>query len=147
VKQNWEKLKMQEGRTSLMDGVPKELPALLRAHRLQDKASKAGFDWERREDVWKKVEEELSELHVEIGHESGTANRDRIEMEFGDLLFALVNYARFLHVNPEIALRGTIEKFITRFQYIERRLKEKGSDIHSSTLEEMDALWREAKQV
>src|SRR5258706_2334579 len=120
VKQNWEKLKMQEGRTSLMDGVPKELPALLRAHRLQDKASKAGFDWEKKEDIWKKVEEELGELNQEIGQ----ANRERIEMEFGDLLFALVNYARFLHVNPESALRGTIERFITRFQYIERRLKE-----------------------
>ena len=155
VKQNWEKLKMQEGRTSLMDGVPKELPALLRAHRLQDKASKAGFDWEKREDVWKKVEEELGELHREVGdqagpeagHTSGEANRERMEMEFGDLLFALVNYARFLHVNPEIALRGTIEKFIARFQYIERRLKETGKDVHSSTLGEMDALWREAKQV
>ena len=143
VKQNWEKLKMQEGRTSLMDGVPKELPALLRAHRLQDKASKAGFDWEKKEDIWKKVEEELGELNQEIGQ----ANRERIEMEFGDLLFALVNYARFLHVNPESALRGTIERFITRFQYIERRLKEMGKDVHSSSLQEMDALWKEAKQV
>jgi nucleoside triphosphate diphosphatase len=147
VKQNWEKLKLQEGRLSLMDGVPKELPALLRAHRLQEKASKAGFDWEKGEEVWKKVEEELDELRREVGHETGTANRERVEMEFGDLFFALVNYARFLHVNPEIALRGTVEKFITRFQYIERRLKEMGKDVHSSTLAEMDALWGEAKKV
>ena len=143
VKQNWEKLKMKEGRQSLMDGVPKELPALLRAHRLTDKASKVGFDWEKKEDAWKKVDEEMGELHRAI--ESGKQND--VEAEFGDLLFALVNYSRFIEVNPENALRQTVEKFITRFQHIEKRLKEMGKDIHSSSLEEMDKLWEEAKRV
>jgi XTP/dITP diphosphohydrolase len=143
IKQNWEKLKMKEGRESLMEGVPKELPALLRAHRLQDKASKVGFDWEKKEDAWKKVDEEMHELHHAI--ESG--KQEQVEAEFGDLLFALVNYSRFINVNPENALRGTVEKFITRFQYIEKRLKEMGKDIHTSSLEEMDKLWEEAKKV
>ena len=138
---NWEKIKMTEGRNSVMEGVPKELPALLRAHRLQDKASKVGFDWEKKEDAWKKVDEEMNELHRAI--ESG--KQDDVEAEFGDLLFAMVNYSRFINVNPEIALRQTVEKFITRFQYIEKRLKEIGKDIHSSSLEEMDKLWEEAK--
>ncbi|MBI1804355.1 MAG: nucleoside triphosphate pyrophosphohydrolase [Ignavibacteriae bacterium] len=142
VKQNWEKLKMKEGRTSLMEGVPKELPALLRAHRLQEKASKVGFDWEKKEDTWKKVNEEMRELHQAIDE----GNQEQVEGEFGDLLFALVNYARFIDVNPENALRRTVDKFITRFQYIERRLKELGKDIHSSSLEEMDGLWDEAKK-
>ncbi len=141
VIRNWEKLKMQEGRESLMDGVPKELPALLRAHRLTDRASKVGFDWEKKEQAWAKVEEEVAELHRAIGEEDPAA----IENEFGDLLFGLVNYARFIKVNPEIALRRSIEKFIERFQFIERRLRETGKDIHSSTLEEMDRLWEEAK--
>ncbi len=142
VKQNWERLKMQEGRTSVMEGVPKELPALLRAHRLQEKASKVGFDWEKKEDAWKKVNEETHELHKAID----AGNPGEIESEFGDLLFALVNYARFIDVNPENALRRTVDKFITRFQYIERRLKEMGKDVHSSSLEEMDELWEEAKR-
>jgi MazG family protein len=139
---NWEKLKMKEGRESVLEGVPKELPALLRAHRLTDKASKVGFDWEKKEDAWKKVDEEMHELHHAI--ESG--EQDKVEAEFGDLLFALVNYSRFINVNPENALRQTVSKFITRFQYIEKRLKEMGKDIHSSSLEEMDKLWEEAKQ-
>jgi MazG family protein len=138
---NWEKIKLTEGRNSVIEGVPKELPALLRAHRLQDKASKVGFDWEKKEDAWKKVEEEMHELHQAI--ESG--NQTNVEGEFGDLLFALVNYSRFINVNPENALRQTVEKFIARFQYIEKRLKEMEKDIHSSSLEEMDKLWEEAK--
>lgn len=142
VKQNWEKLKMKEGRESLMDGVPKELPALLRAHRLTDKASKVGFDWGKKEDAWKKVDEEMAELHHAI--ESG--RQEQVEGEFGDLLFSLVNYSRFINVNPENALRGTVEKFITRFQHIETRLKDMGKDLHSSSLEEMDKLWEEAKK-
>lgn len=141
IKQNWEKLKLKEGRTSVIDGVPKELPALLRAHRLQDKASKVGFDWEKKEDAWKKVDEEMGELH----HAIEQGNEPEVEAEFGDLLFALVNYSRFINVNPENALRRTVEKFITRFQYIEKRLKEMGKDIHSSSLTEMDALWEESK--
>ena len=142
VKQNWEKLKMSEGRESLMDGVPKQLPALQRAHRLTEKASKVGFDWPKKEDAWNKVEEEMKELHEVIGE----GNQERVEEEFGDLLFSLVNYSRFIDVNPETALRGTIEKFISRFQHIETRLKESGKDIHSSSLEEMDRLWDEAKR-
>ncbi len=142
VKQNWEKIKMSEGRASLMDGVPRELPALLRAFRLQERASKVGFDWEKKEDVWKKVEEELRELQREVKH----GDPKTLEQEFGDLLFTLVNYARFVHVNPENALRATVEKFVKRFQYIEKRLKEQGKDIHHSSLEEMDQLWEKSKK-
>ncbi len=141
VKQNWEKLKFLEGRTSLMDGVPKDLPALLRAHRLQDKASQVGFDWEKKEDAWQKVNEEVGELHTAIDGGS----QAEVEAEFGDLLFALVNYSRFIDVNPENALRRTVDKFIRRFQYIEGQLRESGKDIHNVTLAEMDALWNEAK--
>ena len=141
VKRNWEKLKLEEGRTSLMDGVPNELPALLRAHRLQEKASKVGFDWEKKEDVWKKVEEELREFQ----QATGRGAPGEIEEEFGDLLFGLVNYARTIGIDAENALRGTIRKFVRRFQYIERRLGERGRDIRSSTLAEMDELWEEAK--
>lgn len=143
VKKNWERLKMEEGRMSAIDGVPKELPALLRAHRLQDKASKVGFDWEKKEDAWRKVEEEVGELHRALEH--GEAGQT--EEEFGDLLFALVNYSRFIGVNPEIALRQTAEKFTKRFRYIEEKLRERGKDIHASTLPEMDALWEESKKV
>jgi XTP/dITP diphosphohydrolase len=142
VKENWEKIKLSEGRESIVEGVPRELPALLRAFRVQDKASKVGFDWEKKEDVWKKVEEELEELH----HEAISGNREGTEEEFGDLLFAIVNYARFLEVNPEYALRRTVDKFIERFQYIETRLKEQGKDITKTSLEEMDKLWEEAKK-
>lgn len=140
---NWEKTKLKEGRDSVLEGVPKELPALLRAHRLQDKASKVGFDWEKKEDAWRKVEEEMRELHAAI--ESG--DQDKIEAEYGDLLFALVNYSRFINVNPENSLRQTIDKFIKRFQYIEQRLRERGKDINSTSLEEMDSLWEEAKKI
>jgi MazG family protein len=143
VTQNWEKLKMQEGRLSVLDGVPKELPALLRAQRVQDKASKVGFDWEKKEDAWKKVSEETEELHRAI--DLGSA--EEMEGEFGDLLFALVNYSRFIDVNPENALRRTVEKFRNRFQYIERILGERGKDIHSASFDEMDNLWNEAKSL
>jgi MazG family protein len=142
VKENWEKIKLSEGRESIVDGVPRELPALLRAFRVQEKASKVGFDWKRKEDVWKKVEEEVRELHSEAAIDS----HDRIEDEFGDLLFAIVNYARFLHVNPEYALRRTVDKFVTRFQYIERELKKQGKDITKTSLKEMDKLWEDAKK-
>jgi MazG family protein len=142
VKQNWEKLKMQEGRESLMDGVPAQLPALLRAHRLTEKASKVGFDWKTGADAWEKVEEEIGELHEIVDKRAeGDA-----EEEFGDLLFALVNYSRFVGINPEIALRRSVDKFISRFRHIERRLKEQNKELHSSTLEEMDQLWDEAKE-
>ena len=143
VKKNWEQIKMTEGRESVVDGVPLTLPALLKAYRMQDKAAKVGFDWRQREDVWKKVEEETQELHAAIEHESHA----RIEEEFGDLLFALVNYARFVHINPEDALRKTIDKFATRFRYIEKRMKEEGKEIQESSLEEMDVFWEEAKRI
>lgn len=140
---NWEKTKLTEGRKSILEGVPKELPALLRAHRLQDKASKVGFDWEKKEDAWRKVEEEMRELHTAIE----SCDQEKIEAEYGDLLFALVNYSRFINVNPENSLRQTIDKFIKRFQYIEKQLKERGKDLHSTSLEEMDSLWEEAKKI
>ncbi|MCX6138675.1 MAG: nucleoside triphosphate pyrophosphohydrolase [Ignavibacteriales bacterium] len=137
----WEKIKRSEGRTSIVDGVPKEMPALLRARRLQEKASKVGFDWNDRSLVWKKVAEETAELHEAV--ESG--DQRHAEEEFGDLLFALVNYSRFLKIDPEQSLRETCTKFVKRFQYIEQRLREQGKDIDVTSLEEMDELWNEAK--
>lgn len=142
VKHNWERLKMAEGRESVLEGVPKHLPALQRASRIQERAARVGFDWKKREDVWKKVEEEAGELKRVLR----TRNKKRREEEFGDFLFALVNYARFVDVNPENALRSTIEKFERRFRYIETELKKAGKDIHDSTLEEMDEHWNKAKR-
>ena len=143
VKNNWEKIKLAEGRTSLMDGVPRKMPSLLRAHRLQEKASKVGFDWKRKQDVWKKVAEEIDELHeAESKH-----SHDHLEEEFGDLLFALVNYARFLKVNPESALNKSTRKFSKRFQRIEDEIRKRGKKLEHSTLEEMDAIWNEGKKL
>jgi MazG family protein len=142
VKLNWEKIKLSEGRKSLMDGVPSGMPALLRSHRLQEKASKVGFDWKRKEDVWKKVKEEIRELHAA---ESGRSH-DHLEEEFGDLLFALVNYARFLRINPESALSRSTRKFVRRFQQIEEELRKRGKRLEHSSLEEMDAIWNEKKR-
>ncbi len=145
VKDNWEKLKLKEqGRESLLDGVPRSMPALQRAERLQQKAASVGFEWNEASEVWKKVEEEIGELKDEV---RVNASQDKIEDEFGDILFALVNYARFLKINPEYALRRSSEKFISRFHYIERRLMEQGKDITATTLQEMDALWDEAKKL
>lgn len=142
VKNNWEKIKLSEGRTSLMDGVPNKMPSLLRAHRLQEKASKVGFDWKRKKDVWKKVVEEIDELHEAEKKRS----QDHLEEEFGDLLFALVNYARFLKVNPESALSKSTRKFTKRFQGIEAEIRRRGKKLEHSTLEEMDAIWNEGKK-
>lgn len=142
VKHNWERLKMNEGRISVLDGVPKGLPALQRALRVQERAAKVGFDWKQERDVWKKVREEGEELRRAV--KSG--NKKEAEREFGDYLFAMVNFARFMHVEPETALRGTVEKFTRRFRYIERVLKRQGKDIHDSNLAEMDELWNEAKK-
>jgi MazG family protein len=142
VKRNWERIKLQEGRSSVLEGVPKGMPALQRALRVQQRAAKVGFDWENDEQVWKKVQEELEEVREAL-RTGTTAHR---EEEFGDLLFALVNYARFLRINPENALRGTVGKFTKRFQYIERGLRKRGRDIHDSTLKEMDLLWEESKK-
>lgn len=141
IRQNWERIKLQEGRTSVVDGVPKELPSLLRAERVQEKASKVGFDWKHKTDVWKKVDEEIRELkEAELG-----STPNSVEEEFGDLLFALVNYGRFLGVNPEIALRRAVDKFLVRFKAMESSLKKRGKDVHEATLEEMDQLWNEGK--
>ena len=139
----WERLKLKEGRTSLLDGIPQELPALLRASRIGEKASSAGFDWPDKSEVWKKVVEETEELHAA----AAAGDAGRTEAEFGDLLFALVNYARFLGVNPEMALRGTIGRFIGRFHYMEGRLREGGRGVHDAPPEELDALWNEAKRL
>lgn len=141
VLRNWEKIKMGEGRTSVLDGVPRELPALLKAARIQEKAARVGFDWDQIDAVFAKVEEELAEFRAAYQAQ----NREKIEEELGDILFSLVNLARFLETNPEDALRGTINKFIQRFQYIERELEVRGQDPTQVTLEEMDKIWEEAK--
>ncbi|MDP4173306.1 MAG: nucleoside triphosphate pyrophosphohydrolase [Bacteroidota bacterium] len=141
VKKNWETIKLSEGRESVLEGVPKELPSLQRAYRLQDKASKVGFDWQNKQDVWKKVIEEIEEMHEceRIG------DKEELEKEIGDVFFSLVNYSRFLGINPENALRRTNEKFIFRFDYVQRKIKESGKNITDSTLEEMDKYWDESK--
>ncbi|MFA5833511.1 MAG: nucleoside triphosphate pyrophosphohydrolase [Bacteroidota bacterium] len=137
----WDKIKMTEGRSSLLDGIPNHFPALMKAEKVQKKAAKVGFDWSKKEDVWKKVEEELNELHTAMA----SNNQEQTDKEFGDVLFSLVNYARFINVDPEESLHSTIQKFTTRFQYIEQKLLEQQKDIHNTSLEEMDALWNEAK--
>ena len=142
VKRNWESIKLTEGRDSVLEGVPKMLPALQRAHRLQEKAAKVGFDWEKKEDVWKKVIEEIEEMHVSEKQES----LEELENEIGDVFFALVNYARFLGIHPENALRKTNEKFIRRFNYVEEQINGNGRKINESTLEEMDKYWEESKK-
>ena len=142
VKQNWERIKMKEGRTSVLEGVPPSMPGLLRALRIQQRAAKVGFDWENEDQVWKKVREELEEVREAL--QGG--KHPKKEEEFGDLLFALVNYARFLKINPEHALRRTIDKFTKRFHYIEAQLAKRGKTAHDSSLEEMDVLWEEAKR-
>lgn len=153
VKRNWEKIKLEEGRESLLDGVPPYLPALQRAFRLQEKAAKVGFDWESKEDVWRKVLEEIEEMHeleaLKMNAESkeqASEIQKKIEEEVGDVFFALTNYARFLGVNPEEALRLTNNKFIIRFQYIEEQLKALGKKVTESNLEEMDKFWNESKK-
>jgi XTP/dITP diphosphohydrolase len=143
VKENWEKLKMKEGNKSVLGGVPSSLPAMIKASRIQDKAKAVGFDWENSNQVFEKVKEELHELHVEI--ESNTS-KEKIEEEFGDLLFSMINYARFIDVNPEDALERTNKKFIHRFQYIEEKAKENNKQLSEMTLQEMDEYWNEAKR-
>jgi XTP/dITP diphosphohydrolase len=142
VKQNWEKIKLKEGNRSVLAGVPKGLPALVKAQRMQEKARGAGFDWEKPEQVWEKVEEELKELHHEV--KSGET-QEKIEQEFGDLLFALINYGRFIGVNPENALEKTNLKFLRRFQYMEEKIKAQGKQLADCSLAEMDVFWDEAK--
>lgn len=146
VKDNWEKIKMKEGRVSALEGVPHSLPSLVKAYRIQEKAKGVGFDWEKPHQVWDKVMEELEELKVEIKSSETTGELEQVENEFGDLLFALVNYARFLGVNPEDALERTNRKFIRRFQHIEKNARLIGKELHQMSLEEMDVFWNEAKK-
>ena len=143
VKRNWEKIKLQEGNKSVLGGVPQSLPALVKASRIQDKAAGVGFDWDNIDDVFAKIKEEIDELHAEVKAQKHTA----IEAEFGDVLFSLINYARFLKVNPEDALERTNKKFITRFQYLERKAAESGKSLRDMTLAEMESYWQEAKGV
>ncbi|TXN35101.1 nucleoside triphosphate pyrophosphohydrolase [Flagellimonas hymeniacidonis] len=143
VKQNWENIKLKEGKKSVLEGVPNSLPALVKANRVQEKVAGVGFDWEHPEQVFEKVKEELSEFQIEV--EQG--NKDRVESEFGDVLFSMVNYARFLNINPENALERTNKKFIKRFQYLESKAKASGKSLKDMTLVEMDIFWEEAKNL
>ncbi|MBV6485269.1 MAG: Nucleoside triphosphate pyrophosphohydrolase [Flavobacteriales bacterium] len=142
VKANWEKLKLKEGKKSVLEGVPKSLPALIKAIRIQDKARGVGFDWDNTEQVWEKVNEELSELKIEVD-----AKSTKIEDEFGDVLFSLINYARFLGINPEDALEKTNKKFIKRFQFLETESAKDGKIMGEMTLDEMDVYWNKAKNL
>jgi len=143
VKQNWEKLKLKEGKKSVLEGVPKSLPALVKASRIQDKAKGVGFDWEESAQVWEKVQEELQEFHDEVQ----AGDKDKMEAEFGDVLFSLINYSRFININPEDALERTNKKFIKRFMYLESKADELGKPLQDMTLAEMDVFWNEAKKL
>jgi len=143
VKENWEKLKLKEGNKSVLGGVPRSLPALIKASRIQDKVAGVGFDWEEPKQVFEKVKEELAELQEEVNKNE----QNKIEDEFGDVLFSMINYARFLKIDPETALERTNKKFIFRFQYLEQKAKENDLDISKMSLEEMDKFWEEAKTI
>jgi len=143
VKRNWEQIKLKEGKKSVLEGVPRSLPAMVKANRIQDKVAGVGFDWEKPEQVFEKVEEELAELKSEIAR----GDKNAIESEFGDVLFSMINYARFLKVNPENALERTNKKFIKRFQYLESKAKELKKSLKDMTLSEMDVFWEEAKSI
>lgn len=145
VKKNWEQLKLREGKKSVLGGVPDSLPSLIKAYRIQDKAAQVKFEWEKIEDVWKKVEEETAELKAEIANPE--PDSAKVEEEFGDLLFALVNYARFLKVDPETALERTNIKFVRRFKFIEERAETLNKSLSEMTLSEMDDIWNEAKSI
>jgi XTP/dITP diphosphohydrolase len=143
VKRNWEQLKLKEGKKSVLEGVPRSLPALVKANRIQDKVAGVGFDWEQPEQVFQKVEEELAELRAEVKK----GDVEAIENEFGDVLFSMINYARFLKVNPENALEKTNKKFIKRFQYLESKANELNKSLKDMSLQEMDVFWEEAKHL
>ncbi len=143
VLNNWEKLKLKEGKKSVLEGVPKSLPPLIKAYRIQEKVKGVGFEWKEREQVWDKVTEEMQELKHEV---DTNAPKERIEDELGDLLFAIVNYARYVGVNPEDALERTNKKFIRRFQYIETESAKEGKKVEDMSLEEMDVYWNKAKE-
>ncbi len=159
VKKNWEAIKLSEGRDSVLDGVPVNMPALQSAYRLQEKASKVGFDWNNKDDIWKKVIEEIEEMHEAEERKSkksppkadpplteNVKTEDNLEEEIGDVFFALVNYSRFLGINPENALRLTNKKFTKRFNFVEDKIADMGKKIHESNLEEMDKYWNESKR-
>jgi len=145
VEENWEKLKLKEkgGNKTVLEGVPNALPAMIKAHRIQDKVRGVGFDWEEKEQVWDKVKEEISEFETEVA----IMDKDKMEAEFGDLFFSLINAARLYDINPENALERTNKKFSKRFNYLESKTLSKGVDLKSLTLEEMDVLWEEAKKL
>ncbi|MEO5909554.1 MAG: nucleoside triphosphate pyrophosphohydrolase [Pelobium sp.] len=148
VKQNWEQIKLKEGNKSVLAGVPSSLPALVKASRIQEKARGVGFDWEEKQQVWEKVEEELQEFKDEFNVEGDEAiDHEKAEGEFGDLLFSLINYARFININPENALEKTNRKFIKRFQYLESKSLTLGKKLQDMTLVEMDVFWNEAKKL
>ncbi len=148
VKRNWEQLKLKEGNKSVLEGVPVSLPALVKASRIQEKARGVGFDWEKKEQVWEKVEEEMQEFKEHFNTEDGTViDKENAEKEFGDLLFSLINYARFIDINPENALEKTNKKFIKRFQYLEQKAKDQGKALKDMSLAEMDIFWEEAKKL
>lgn len=148
VKENWEKIKLRTGNKSVLEGVPKTLPALVKAIRIQDKARGVGFDWEKKEQVWQKVEEEMQEFKNEFNAETNEAiNKEKAMAEFGDLLFSLVNYARFINIDPEEALERTNKKFIKRFQYLEMESTKDGKKMGEMTLAEMDEYWNRAKSL
>ncbi|MDC1063173.1 nucleoside triphosphate pyrophosphohydrolase [Flavobacteriales bacterium] len=141
VKENWEKLKLKEGKNSVLEGVPKSLPAIVKAYRIQEKVRGIGFDWENKNQVWDKVQEEIKEFQ----NEEKKNNAKKMEEEFGDVLFSLVNYSRFINVNPEDALEKTNKKFIIRFQYMEQKIKEDGLDLSKLSFEQMNNFWDMAK--
>ncbi len=142
VKKNWEKLKLKEGKTSVISGVPLALPAMVKAMRLQEKAKQVGFEWDNREQVWEKVEEEMAELRAAVA----INDQSKIEEEFGDVVFSFINYARFLQVDAENALELTNKKFIHRFTKMEQQAIQSGKDLQQMTLQEMDAIWNAIKQ-
>lgn len=142
VKKNWEALKLKEGKRGVLAGVPKGLPALVKAQRIQDKVAGVGFDWEKPEQVWEKVQEELAELNAEVKK----GNPKDIEAEFGDVMFSMINYARFLNINPDTALERTNQKFSQRFNFLEEKAQSLGKSLHEMTLAEMDVYWEQAKK-
>jgi len=152
VKKNWESLKLKEGKNSILSGVPKSLPSMVKAMRLQEKAKQVGFEWKTKEQVWEKVEEEMGELNTVVNRmnsRDGVENQDKlqqeIEEEFGDVVFSLINYARFLQVDADNALEMTNKKFINRFSNMEQQALQKGKNLNNMTLQEMDAIWNEIK--
>lgn len=142
VKANWEQLKLKEGKKSVLEGVPRSLPALVKAARIQEKVRGVGFDWDNKDQVWEKVQEEIRELNEAVE----SKDHSEIENEFGDVLFSLINYARFIHINPENALERTNKKFINRFQWMEEQIQSDSKEMNKMSLTELDEYWNQAKK-